>query len=305
MKILIVCSKNSGRIAPFITEQVEAVRNLGMSCEYFTLERKGIVGYLMSLAPMIRKIQDYNPDIIHAHYGLAGLLANLQRKKPVVTTYHGSDINSQKAFRFSKWAVKLSSYNIFVSDKNRVKARSKSKSVVIPCGVDIELFSPMNRIDARKKLGFAENETLVLFAGAFDNKVKNSRLAKDAVARLDAVRLIELKGYKREEVVILMNAVDCSLMTSYSEGSPQFIKEAMACNCPIVSVDVGDVKEVIEGVENCYLASYDAKDIAEKLKIVLANGQRTNGREKILEMGLDSESVAKRIVGIYNQVLEG
>ena len=87
------------------------------------------------------------------------------------------------------------------------------------------------------------------------------------------------------------------------EGSPQFVKEAMACNCPIVSVDVGDVKEVIDSVENCYLAPYDAKDIAEKLRIVLADGRRTNGRDKILKMGLDSESVAKKIVEIYKSVL--
>lgn len=301
--MLILCSENSGRLAPFITEQVDAIQKKGVSCEYFTITRKGVIGYMRSFLPMMRKIKGYNPDLIHAHYGLAGLLANLQRKKPVVTTYHGSDINNRKAFRFSKWAVKLSAYNIFVSEKNKRITNSTDKSVVIPCGIDVQMFQPMNRAEAREMLGYAKNDRLVLFAGAFDNEVKNPQLAKEAVEILEDVRLIELKGYKRNEVALLMNGVDCCLMTSHSEGSPQFVKEAMACNCPIVSVDVGDVKEVIDSVENCYLASYDAKDIAEKLRIVLADGRRTNGRDKILKMGLDSESVAKKIVEIYKSVL--
>ena len=86
MKILILCSKNSGRIAPFITDQVEALQKAGVVCEYFTVEGKGVKGYLRNFIPMMRKIREFQPDIIHAHYGLSGLLANLQRKVPVVTT---------------------------------------------------------------------------------------------------------------------------------------------------------------------------------------------------------------------------
>ena len=254
---------------------------------------------------MMRKIKEYKPDLIHAYYGLSGLLTNLQRKVPVITTYHGSDINNKRAFRFSKWAIKLSAYNIFVSKKNKTKAQVVKKSAIIPCGIDTQLFHSINKAKAIQKLGLLESRKSVLFAGSFDNQAKNPNLAKNAVALLpNNVDLIELKGYSREEVAMLMNAVDACLMTSYSEGSPQFIKEAMACNCPIVSVDVGDVKEVICGVENCYLVKYDAKDIADKLNVILVKGARTNGREKIMKMGLDSESVANRIVKIYKDILE-
>lgn len=305
MKILILCSKNSGCIAPFIIEQVDALRKAGVHCEYYTVEEKGVSGYLRSYIPMKRKIKEYKPDIIHAHYGLSGLLANLQRKIPVITTYHGSDINNKKAFRFSKWSIKLSAYNIFVSKKNKTKAQVVKKSALIPCGVDTHLFQPMIKAEAIQKLELLENRKSVLFAGSFDNQVKNPNLAKNAVALLpNNVDLIELKGYTRKEVAILMSAVDACLMTSYSEGSPQFIKEAMACNCPIVSVDAGDVSEVIEGVENCYIADYDANDIVEKLCKVIDNGERSNGRKKIIEMGLDSESVANKVVEIYKEVLE-
>lgn len=303
MKILILCSENSGKIAPFILEQVYALNKKGVETDYFTIKQKGLAGYLRSRKSLLEKIQEYKPNLIHAHFGLSGLLANLQRKVPVITTYHGSDINVNQVFRFSKWSIRLSAFNIFVSKKNFEKAKPKSNSATIPCGIDADLFAPIDRSKARQELGFSENEKLVLFAGAFDNKVKNGILAQSAVSQMNDVRLIELRGFKRDDVAKLMNAVDACLMTSHTEGSPQFIKEAMACNCPIVSVDVGDVKDVISGVENCYLAEYDADDIAEKLKLVLDKNQRTNGREKLLKMGLDGESVAKRIIEIYEKVL--
>ena len=303
MKILIICSKNSGRIAPFITDQVEALQKAGVACDYFTVEGKGMKGYLRNYNPMMHKIREFQPDIIHAHYGLSGLLANLQRKVPVVTTYHGSDINNPKVLRYSKVSIILSAWNIFVSKKNIKLARVKKKFSLIPCGVDTDIFRPMDRKPVREKLEFRESDRIVLFAGAFDNPVKNPELAKEALAKVPDARLMEMKGYSRMQVAELMNAADVCLMTSHSEGSPQFIKEAMACNCPIVSVDVGDVKEVIDGVEGCYIVERNAEDIAEKLKLVFEKNKRTNGREKLIKMGLDSESVAQKIITIYNEVL--
>ena len=253
MKILILCSKNSGRIAPFITDQVEALQKAGVVCEYFTVEGKGVKGYLRNFIPMMRKIREFQPDIIHAHYGLSGLLANLQRKVPVVTTYHGSDINNPKVLRYSKVSIILSAWNIFVSDKNIQLAGVKGKISLIPGGVDTDIFRPVDRKPVSEKPGFRESDHIVLFAGAFDNPVKNPELAKEAVDKVPDARLMEMKGYSRMQVAELMNAADVCLMTSHTEGSPQFIKEAMACNCPIVSVNVGDVKEVLEGVNGCLI----------------------------------------------------
>ena len=302
MKILILCSKNSGRIAPFITDQVEALQNAGVVCEYFTVEGKGVKGYLRNFIPMMCKIREFQPDIIHAHYGLSGLLANLQRKVPVVTTYHGSDINNPKVLRYSKVSIILSAWNIFVSNKNIQLAGVKRKFSLIPCGVDTDIFSPMDRKLERKKLGFRESDHIVLFAGAFDNPVKNPELAKEAVAKVPDARLMELKGYSRTQVAELMNAADVCLMTSHSEGSPQFIKEAMACNCPIVSVDVGDVKEVIEGVEGCHIAERNAMDVALKIEQVLIENKRTNGYEKIKNSGFEAAVVTEKIKNVYQNI---
>jgi glycosyltransferase involved in cell wall biosynthesis len=302
MRILVVCSKNSGKIAPFIQEQAEAIQQMGTEVDFFTIEGKGWKGYLKNRPFLTKKIKEFKPNVIHAHYGLSGLLANAQRKVPVVTTYHGSDINDPKVFRFSKWAMRLSAWNIFVSEKNIRIAKVKKKYTLIPCGINTELFKPIEKQVARKKFGFSTNEKLVLFSGSFDNPVKNSALALQAINLLPEVQLLELKNYSREEVALLINAVDVCLMTSLSEGSPQFIKEAMACNCPIVSVNVGDVKEQIEGVENCFITEARPEKIAEKIDTIFTNrSKRTNGREKLMKSGLEQSVVAKQLIKIYRK----
>ena len=303
MKILIVCSSNSGSIAPFILEQGEALMGVGVMVEYYTIRGKGIAGYLGNYKKLLAKINGFNPDIVHAHYGLSGLLANLQRKVPVVTTYHGSDINKAWIFRFSRLCMMLSAHNIFVSSKNLTTSGLTRNQSLIPCGVDINLFSPVDKVLARKDMGLDNAFTYILFAGAFQNKVKNAALAQASVAGIPKVTLLELKDYSREQVALLMNAVDVALMTSFTEGSPQFVKEAMACNCPVVSVPVGDVSEVLTGVEGCYISTYEPADVAEKIRLVLETGKRIEGRERIIYLKLDSDSVARRILEVYNSVI--
>jgi len=302
MKILIVCSTNSGSIAPFILEQGEALIGVGVKVDYFTINGKGMAGYLKNYKPLLAKINEFNPDIIHAHYGLSGLLANLQRRVPVVTTYHGSDINNARIYPFSRLCMLLSAHNIFVSSKNQVKSALTRNQSLIPCGVDVNLFSPVNKEHARKMLGLESDSDYILFAGAFQNKVKNAALAHAAVASIPTVRLLELTGYSREQVAMLMNAVDMVLMTSITEGSPQVIKEAMACNCPVVSVPVGDVPEMLNGVDGCFIVPFDTGRIAEKIRLVLDTGKRTDGRNRIITLQLDAENTARRIVNIYKSI---
>ena len=303
MKILIVASFNKGFFAPFILEQSAALEQLGHTVHFFGIQGRGIWGYVSNYKGLKRIIQDYKPDVIHAHYGLSGLLATLQRRVPVVTTFHGSDINNPKVLPFSKIAMRLSAFTIFVSQKNVDIARPTKKFALLPCGVNSDNFSMMSKHDARLQLHLDATKTYVLFAGSFATSVKNPELAQKAIALLKNVELIELKGYSREEVNYLMHAVDVALMTSHTEGSPQFVKEVMVCGCPLVSVDVGDVKEVTAGVEGCYIVSRDAEEIAEKLQIALNFKGRTHGRERIVELGLENRKVAETILGIYNHVI--
>ncbi len=310
MRILIVASYNKQRFAPFIVEQAETLRATGVEINYFGVVGKGIRGYLHSRKALMQKIREYKPDIIHAHYGLSGLLANLQRKVPVISTYHGSDINVSSVLCFSRIAMRLSAWSIFVSQRNVEIAGVKKRFSLIPCGIDVENFAPRERRHARIALGWGNDYTMVLFAGAFDNEVKNAPLAKEAVdilnnnaLQLSNVQLLEMRGYSRAEIANLFYAADALLMTSHTEGSPQVIKEAMACGCPIVSVDVGDVAERIAGVDHCYIAERTPEDIAVKLNMVLQQGERTNGRERLIEMGLDNKQVVGQLIDIYENIL--
>lgn len=304
MKILIVASYNKGYFAPFILEQADALRQIGCEVDYFGVVGKGIKGYLSAFSALSKKIKSFKPDVIHAHYGLSGLLANLQRKSPVVTTYHGSDINLPNVLRFSKIAMKLSAWNIFVSQRNVDIAQPKSNYILLPCGVNLPNYVEEDITAAKEKLNWNPNKKYILFAGAFDNKVKNAKLAQDSVALLEKIELLELKGYTREQVIALFYAVDAFLMTSFTEGSPQVVKEAMACDCPIVSVDVGDVAERIEGLGGCYIAERNPQDIASKLQQALSLKTRTKGRERIIELGLTNDLVAKKLLEIYEDVLK-
>lgn len=303
MKVLIVASYNKNRFAPFIVEQANALVEQGCEVEYFGIVGKGLKGYLKAYKALVKKIKEFKPDIVHAHYGLSGLLANLQRSVPVVTTYHGSDINVPKILRFSKIAMNFSAFNIFVSQRNVDIAKPKNKFLLLPCGVNIPKYNEVDVIAIKNQLNWQSDKKYILFAGAFDNRVKNAPLAIESVTLLDNTELIELKGYTREQVTALFYAVDAFLMTSFTEGSPQVVKEAMACGCPIVSVDVGDVSERIEGLSGCYIAERNPQDIADKLNKALSLNSRTQGRERIIELGLTNDLVAKKLVEIYQGVL--
>ena len=332
MKILIVGNNKLGHFAPFVEEQARALQMQGCEVVFFGVQGKGIWGYLRCLPALKRAIKQHQPDLIHAHYGLSGLLANLQRRVLVVTTYHGSDINKPNILRFSKIAMRLSAYNIFVSKRNIAIAirrkgdkaiRRLGKYSLLPCGVNLTDDQLTSRAEARKALGIVDDAKIVLFAGAFNNAVKDPALAQEAIDQCakftnglrvfndlkdlndSALTLVELRGYTRAQVNQLMCAANCLLMTSKTEGSPQVIKEAMACGCPIVSVDVGDVAERVSGVEGCYVvSSREPAAIAKALQQALDCPGKTNGRQRIIEMGLSNEQVAKRLVEIYERLLE-
>ena len=305
MNVLIVGNYNTGHFSPFVVEQMQAIRGHGIYVDAYGIIGKGLWGYLSNISRLRRKIIEFKPDLIHAHYGLSGLCANLQRKIPVVTTFHGSDIHAGGwLLKLSQVAAHLSAYNIFVSKKMlEMSCYNKENASVLSCGLDLNVIQSISRIEARKKMRIPLGDKVGLFSGSFDNYIKNYPLAKSAVDKLQNVQLIELKNYSREEVNLLMNASDFQLTTSFRESGPLVVKEAMACGTPIVTVDVGDVKEIIGNTCGCYIAKYNADDIADKIRLALTFKGKTNGRQRIVELGLSNDLVAKRLVEIYKKVL--
>ena len=309
MKVLIVCSGNAKNFSfqinqAFIYDQVEAIKKLNDKIEfdYFFIKGKGWKGYLKNLKLLKEKIKIGDYSFIHAHSGDSVLLASLQRIVPVVGTYHGSDLNRKKNRVLSNIANILSKKSIVVSNKLYGKLWFKKDAQVIPCGVDFDLFYPESKEKARELLNVPMDKAVILFSSAFANTVKNYSLAESAInlAGYKDALVMELKGYKRNQIKDLMNAADLALMTSFREGSPQFIKEAMACNTPIVSTDVGDVKENIAQTKGCFITSFDVDEVAQKINAAIAFKGKTKGREDIYF--LDNKIIAKKIINLYKKL---
>lgn len=310
MRVLILCSGTKGILSPFIKEQMDSIAKLGsVELSLFQVKKRGISGYLSHYRPMLKTIAKFKPDIIHAHYGLSGLLANLQRKVPVITTFHGSDVNLPHVLKWSRWAYWLSAESVFVEKGMMQKFRKHKDCSVIPCGVDTLTFHYVPVEEARKKLNLNEKGIYILFSSVIDNPVKNYSIAMESCNFVEKrlgqkVSLIELKGFSRELVNLYMNASDCFLLDSVSEGSPQVIKEAMACNCPIVATNVGDIDWIIGETKGCYITSHKVEDITDNLIRAIHFAEtvgRTKGRDRILALELDTFSIARRIIEIYKK----
>jgi glycosyltransferase involved in cell wall biosynthesis len=154
-------------------------------------------------------------------------------------------------------------------------------------------------------LGLPIDKKLVIWAGDHSRPEKRFDIVQAAVGLAQkgdpSIELVLVSGLPHDAVPVYMNASDVLLLVSDGEGSPMVVKEAMACNLPVVSVPVGDVSEVIGGTEGCYLCSQDPHDVAEKLRLVLNQPRRTNGREMIKHM--KQGVVAQQIVNLYEEVL--
>ena len=302
MRILIIASGNSPQLSPFVKEQAESLIKNGLYIDFFLIKGKGLFGYLKNYYLLIKKIKYKKYDLIHAHYGLSGLLATLQLSVPVVITFHGSDVNMKKNYIFSRIASRLSTANIFVHQDLSEKLKIYRDPLnIIPCGFNNNLFFPIPKDKARKILKWEKKTHYIVFSSAFDNKIKNVQLAWSAISDIHNCKLVELKGYGKEEINLILNASDLLLVTSLSETGPIIVKEALACNCPIISTNVGDVQKLIRNVQNCYISEYNPEDIKKKINLVFRNNIRTNGEQAIKNFNL--ENIAHKVIDVYKTTL--
>lgn len=311
MKILIVCRYKDyfpNHIMPFITEQAESVKTFGNNdIDYFLIQGKGFLSYFTNAKFLKQKINEFKPDLIHAHYGLSGLTAILQNKVPVVLTYHNGETATFLGNLFSSIAAIRSKHVIYVAKHIRDLSYFKSKRYsIIPCGVSLNDSYIIPKEEARMIHKMSNNKIYILFGGAFDNLRKNYPLLKDAIELLhnDNIVVIEMKGMDRKTITEYMCASDIFALPSKNEGSPQALKEAMVCNCPIIATDIADIRYLLGNIEGHYICKFDPNDLAEKIKQAIAFAKRTEGRKRIIELGLDNESIAKRLISIYENILK-
>lgn len=308
-QVLIVCSGNSHentyfdvqRHQTFIYEQVLSLKELEVEFDFFYISRKGFAGYLKSWYRLWIYLKKNKYSVIHAHNGLSGFISVLQPFSKTIITFHGSDINQKRTRLISNIACLMADFRIFVSPflYEKLYIKPNKNYSVIPCGINMETFYPVEKSEARKRLNLELNNSYVLFSSYFSNPVKNYELARSAMDLVPNTELIELKGKSREEVNLLLNAVDVLLLTSPNEGSPQVIKEAMTCNCPIVTTNAGDVINILNKTEYCYVCEPDASEIAGKIRYLVNNPVRTDGY--VSTSIYDNKIVAGKILNIYRR----
>jgi teichuronic acid biosynthesis glycosyltransferase TuaC len=309
MKILVLTNMYPSADKPasgtFIQEQVEALRQEGVDIDIFLVDGSvHKLNYLWGIFRLWGWLLTHRYDLIHAHYVFSGLIARTQFLHPVVLTHHGPELWTWQ-YLPCKMINPLVNKVILVSPEMDKRLKYK-KALVIPCGINFNLFRPMPREEAREKLSLPKDKKLVLWAGHYHRPEKRFDIVEAAVAiakqQDPSIDFVLVSGKPHEVIPTYMNACDVLLLVSDAEGSPMVVKEAMACNLPVVSVPVGDVADVIGGTDGCYLCSQDPADVAEKLILALSPPRRSNGRENIQHM--DGSAIARRIKEVYQDVLK-
>jgi len=304
MEILFISSGNSKNgISPIIKSQGKSLRELGHNVSFFAIKGKGIKGYLNHVFVLKKYLKKSSYDVVHAHYSLSAMTASLAGAKPLVVSLMGSDVKASpilasiiKIFKNIFWRkVIVKSLDMKISSKI-------ADARVVPNGVNFKKFKPIQREKALEITGWDANKKHVLFAANPKRKEKNYQLAKAAFDIMNdaSVELHVLVDVPNNLMPYYFNASDVILLTSLWEGSPNVIKEAMACNCKIVAVDVGDIKKVIGDTYGCFVTDFNEATFAQKLKKSLHLKRKTNGREKITY--LDSGVIAKELTNIYKTV---
>ena len=337
MKVLVISNLYPSRgrdDGVFVKNQVDCLRRT-FKVGIITVVRKGLSSWAY-LPFWIRNFvfllfRKY--DLIHAHYGFhSALLATIVKRKPVVITFHGSDVlkepSRNKIYRkLQEFVVSRSDYIIAVSDEVRNVLVSSlgadpSKISVISCGVDTLIFAPQPKMDIRSQLEIGRDQKVVLFIGRLDHN-KGIDIISECARRMPNVSFV-LVGVgplradaencrcvgacPNSEIPVWTNAADVLLLPSRSEGSPVVLKEALSCGVPVVASKIGGIPELVKDGETGYLVEAEDVDMfEERLRKLLDNPQKRRqmgqkGREHMME-NYDSRNIAQRIKQVYEKVL--
>lgn len=304
--------------APFIVRQVDFLRRAGVQVEVFYFRgSKDLGNYLRAWQTLRAKLARERYDLIHAQFGQSGTLAVLPKSLPLVVTFRGSDLEGTvdrnghynlvgKLLRLVSRLVAQRADQVIVVAQKLARLLPRRDYHVIPSGLDLEMFHPINQGEARRILGLPSIQPIVFFGGNPDLPIKRYQLAQDAAlfvkAKFPEVQMLVAKGIPHTQIPLYLNAADVLLMTSLHEGSPNMVKEALACDLPVVSTDVGDVRERVASVDGCVVCVDDLpKTIADGLTRVLAKRERVKGYQSV--QGLDEKIMTQKVIEVYRLAL--
>lgn len=301
----------------FIQSQVDSLIEAGLDVEIIHPKPGPIpYRYIRAALQVFHKTMREHFDIVHGHYGLWCLAGCLQWKTPVVASFLGSDLlgdelehsdNDKKTnlvIKISQWLCQHVDA-VIVKSEGMKQAAHFSEAFVIPNGVDFTLFHPTSRAEARAALGWHKSRYYVLFGNNPQIPRKNFTLARAAVERLQAkgldVALVVATGLPQTQVVQYINASNALVLPSLIEGSPNIVKETMACNVPVVATNVGDVSDVIGKTAGCAVCPPDPVAFANALEQAILRKEPTTGREDISH--LDRTIVAQQVLAVYEHAI--
>ena len=316
--LMITCewpTQQSPTAAPFLVRQVDYLRRVGVQVEVCNFHgAKNPFNYARAWRRVRTKLRPGGYDLVHAQFGQSALLA-LPKRLPLVITIRGDDVEGivGKDGRYTvagyilriltRWLAKRADALILVSSHMQ-RHFPHMRADVIPSGLDLELFDTLPQREARQRLGLPPSKRLVLFVGNPDDPRKRFGLSQEAVAQLDPsleAEMVVAWDVPHSDIPVFMNACDALVFTSMHEGSPNVVKEAMACNLPVVSVAVGDVPERLRGVEGCVVCADDRPaTISSALTRVLQGRGRANSRTAARD--LDERVLTQRVIEIYRGV---
>ncbi|WP_435181650.1 glycosyltransferase family 4 protein [Halorussus sp. AFM4] len=308
MNVLNLVSNEDAR---FFQQQTEVLERRGVECATMTppgdhVAREDVTersaGDYLRFVPQVISESLEGYDVVHANYGLTAPAALAQVRLPVVLSLWGTDLMGEYGW-LSKQCARYCDAVIVMSEEMADELDQPCR--VIPHGIDMDRFAPRPTDEARAELGWDSDKRHVLFPYPPSQEVKDHprarRIVDRASDRVDAdVELQVVYGVPHAEVATYMNAADALLLTSKREGSPNSVKEALACDLPVVSTDVGDVADRLDGVSPSRVSD-DDDELAAGLADVLEDPRPCDGREAVRHIGLDR--MAERIEAVYESVV--
>jgi glycosyltransferase involved in cell wall biosynthesis len=311
----------------FVKEQADSLRRLGVGVDIFFINGKqSRLNYLYSIFRIRALLKKESYDIIHSHHSYCVLCTRLATlflpsSTPLVFTLHEAEAYKPKKMKsvnedfirrlvylkkIKKIALNIVDLVITVDDKLIKILDHGGRTVLLPCGIDLDLFRPMDKNKCREKLNLPTEKKIVFFPANPRRKThKGYDILNKALNFINQKDIYLLTGgnIRHQDMPYYMCASDVVVQTSNFEASPMIIKEAMACNIPIVSTDVGDVSTIFGSTPGYFICRLEPRSVALCIIDALKFKERPRGRDKLQELDLSLEGVAQRLLNIYADLL--
>lgn len=292
----------------WVRDQVEELRELGIDVELVSFPR-GRQHYGPATLRLRRLLRHEHFDLVHAHYGLVGWCALLAGARPLVVSFHGTDVRHRVVGRLSRALtrridlVAAVSRTLFEVEDERPGLPRASGSAVLPCGPDLRRFRPEPRAEARRQLGLAPDGRYLLFPA---NPTRAEKRHDRAATLADACGAELLTGGAIDppEMPRWVNAANAVLVTSDYEGFGLACVEALACDVPVLSTPVGIAPYALADISGALCAPFDLDTWAAAAAPLLdVDNPRVEGASRAAS--LSAPRMAARTAVAYRALLGG